>query len=100
MDGIYRDRNGVEREYVSVPLPTHEVTQAVPLQARLVGNRAPRKEVPFYGGTDGTELASQPRAHRKQWSDEQWVAFREFQKLESDMASADVLIAAAMIIKT
>ena len=62
--GIYRDRNGVEVEYVSVPLPTHEVTQAVPLAARMVGNRASRKERPFYEGTDGTELATQPRHHR------------------------------------
>ncbi|GIT68033.1 MAG: hypothetical protein Ct9H300mP25_15050 [Acidobacteriota bacterium] len=41
--GIYRNRNGVEVEYVSVPLPTHEVTQAVPLAARVVGNRVSRK---------------------------------------------------------
>ena len=98
--GIYRDRNGVEVEYVSVPLPTHEVTQAVPLAARTVGNRASRKERPVYEGTDGTELATQPRHHRKQWTEQQWVAFREFQKLELDMASSDEPIAATMIIKT
>ena len=100
MGGIYRDRNGVEVEYIAVPLPTHEVTQAVPLTARVVGHRASRKEMPVYTGTDGTELAIQPRHHRKQWTDQQWVAFREFQKLELDMASADAPIAATMIIKT
>ena len=100
MGGIYRDRNGVKVEYVSVPLPTHEVTQAVPLAARTVGNRVSRKERPFYSGTDGTELATQPRHHRKQRSEQQWVAFREFQKFELDMALSDQAIAAAMIIKT
>lgn len=85
---------------MSVPLPTHEVTQAVPLEARKVGNRAPRKDMPFYDGTDGAELTIQPRTHRKQWTDEQWVAFREFQKLESDMASADEPIATELIIKS
>ena len=100
MGGIYRDRNGVEVEYVSVPLPTHEVTQAVPLAARKVGHRASRKVAPFYSGMDGTELAIQPRGHRKQWNEQQWVAFREFQKLELDMASSDEPIAATMIIKT
>ena len=100
MGGIYRDRNGVEVAYVSVPLPTHEVTQAVPLEARKVGNRAPRKDMPFYDGTDGAELTIQPRTHRKQWTDEQWVAFREFEKLESDMASADEPIATELIIKS
>jgi hypothetical protein len=49
---------------------------------------------------DGTELAIQPRGHRKQWNEQQWVAFREFQKLELDMASSDEPIAATMIIKT
>ena len=97
--GIYRNRNGVEVEYVSVPLPTHEVPQAVPLAARVVGNRVSRKERPFYSGTDGTELATQPRHHRKQGTEQQWVAVREFQKLELDMASSDQPIAAAMIIK-
>jgi len=56
--------------------------------------------MPFYDGTDGAELTIQPRTHRKQWTDEQWVAFREFQKLESDMASTDEPIATAMIIKS
>lgn len=98
--GVYRDRNGVEVEYVSVPLPTHEVTEAVPLDARRVGPRVTRKAPAFYAGTDGAELVCQPRAHRKQWTEEQWIAFREFQQLEADLASTDAPIAAAMIIKT
>ena len=99
MGGFYRDRNGVIVEYVSVPLPTHEVTQAVPLEAQLVSRRTPKKSVTLYTGTDGGELAVQPRAHRKHWTDEQWVAFREFQQLETEMASKDEPVAAAMIIK-
>ena len=58
---VYRDERGVE--YVSVPLPTHEVTEAVPIDARRL--RRTQEEIPFYVGTDGAELAAQPRGHRK-----------------------------------
>ena len=76
--GAYRDRRGTE--YESVPLPTHEVTEAVPLSARLVAKRsaAKRAVAPFYDGTDGATLAVQPRAHRRRWSDAQWVAYQEY----------------------
>ncbi len=97
MGVVYRDEHGVE--YVSVPLPTHEVTEAVPIDARRVRRRSPRDEVPFYAGTEGPELAVQPRSHRKQWSDEQWVAFKEYQHLESELARTDEPVAAAMIVK-
>ena len=94
---VYRDQRGVE--YVSVPLPTHEVTDAVPIDARRVRRRVPRDEIPFYAGTDGAELAVQPRTHRKQWSDEQWIAFKEHQTLESKLAQTDQPLAAALVVK-
>lgn len=94
---VYRDDKGVE--YVSVPLPTHEVTDAVPIDAHRLRRRAPREDAPFYAGTDGAELAAQPRGHRKHWSDEQWIAFREFQTLESERARDDQPAAAAVVVK-
>lgn len=94
---VYRDERGVE--YVSVPLPTHEVTEAVPIDARRRRRRAPHEDVPFYAGADGAELAAQPRAHRRQWSDEQWIAFKEHQKLESELAREDQPVAAAVVVK-
>lgn len=95
---VYRDKHGVE--YESVPLPTHEVTHAVPLDARIVARRTERKTVPFYAGTDGAELASQPRGHRKQWSDAQWGAFEEFRRVELDHSKGDSPVASAVIIKS
>ena len=98
MGVVYRDEHGVE--YESVPLPTHEVTHAVPLEARLVSHRTSRKPMPFYTGTDGAELAQQPRPHRKQWTDDQWIAFKEHEQLETELSRDDEPVAAAMIIKT
>lgn len=97
MSVVYRDARGVE--YVSVPLPTHEVTEAVPIDARRVRRRSPRGEVRFYVGTDAAELAVQPRSHRKRWSDEQWIAFKEHQHNESELARTDVPVAAAIVVK-
>ncbi len=95
---VYRDERGVE--YVSVPLPTHEVTEAVPIDAHRLRRRTPPQgEVPFYAGADGAELAAQPRGHRRHWSDEQWVAFKEFQTLESELAREDQPVAAAVVVK-
>ena len=94
---VYRDERGVE--YVSVPLPTHEVTDAVPIDARRLRRRAPQDERPFYAGADGAKLALQPRSHRKHWSDEQWIAFKEFQTLESELAREDQPHAAAVVVK-
>ena len=94
---VYRDERGVE--YVSVPLPTHEVTDAVPIGARITARRAAPKALPFYAGTDGSELARQPRGHRRQWSDAQWLAYREQIQLETEMARDDAPVAAAVLIK-
>ena len=94
---MYRDERGVE--YVSVPLPTHEVTEAVPIDARRLRRRPAQDEVPFYAGTDGAELAAQPRAHRKRWSDAQWIAFKEHQQIESELAQVDEPVAVAVIVK-
>ena len=94
---VYRDERGVE--YVSVPLPTHEVTDAVPLDARIKSKRAAPKHVPFYAGTDGARLARQPRSHRRQWTDAQWLAYREQVQLESEMAQDDAPVAAVVLIK-
>ena len=96
MSVVYRDERGVE--YVSVPLPTHEVTDAVPIDARRLRRRS-QDEASFYAGTDGAELATQPRGHRKHWSDEQWIAFKEFQTLESELARDDQPVAAAVVVK-
>ena len=95
MPVVYVDERGVE--YVSVPLPTHEVTEAVPIDANR--RRTVKEPLPVYAGTDGAELAAAPRAHRKQWTDEQWVAFREHQKLESELARDDEPVAAAIVVR-
>ena len=97
MSVVYRDERGVE--YVSVALPTHEVTEAVPIDARRVRRCSPQNAVPFYVGTDGAELAAQPRSHRKRWSDVQWIAFREYQQIEYDLARTDEPVAAAVVVK-
>jgi hypothetical protein len=94
---VYRDQRG--REYVSVPLPTHEVTDPVPLNARHAGKRPTKAPVPFYEGTDGAELAAQPRSHRRRWSDAQWVAFEEQRKAEVEESQKDFPVAAALVIK-
>ena len=94
---VYRDTRGVE--YESVPLPTHEVTDAVPLDARIVSRRPTKKTVPLYAGTDGVELARQPRRHRSRWTDEQWVAFAEHRKRETVASDEDLPTATAVIIK-
>ena len=94
---FYRDDRGME--YVSVPLPTHEVTDAVPINAHRVGKRTTRDPVPFYEGTDGSELARQPRAHRRRWTDAQWVGFEEHRKVEAEESQKDLPVATAVIIK-
>ena len=95
---VYRDSRGVE--YVSVPLPTHEVTGPVPLTARIASRRPAKKPLSLYTGTDGAELMSQPRGHRRYWTDEQWVAFEEHRKLETDRSHADEPVATGIIIKS
>ena len=94
---VYRDARGVE--YESVPLPTHEVTDAVPLSARLVSKRAVKRQQPKYDGNDGVELARQPRGHRQHWTDEQWVAFEEYRQRETEQAVKDLPVATAVIVK-
>ncbi len=98
MGVVYRDARGVE--YESVPLPTHEVTDAVPLSARIASKRAQKKPQPVYEGTDGAELARQPRGHRRHWTDAQWVAFEEQRKREDEESRNDQPVASAVIIKT
>ncbi len=92
---VYVDEQGVE--YVSVPLPTHEVTDAVPIGANR--RRTVKEPLPVYAGTDGPALAAAPRTHRKRWTDEQWIAFREHQKLESELARDDEPVAAAIVVR-
>ncbi len=95
---VYRDKWG--NEYVSVPLPTHEVTHAVPLDAHLVRRRTAKKATaPFYEGLDGAELATQPRAHRRRWSDAQWGAFHEYSRLVNDESREVAPVASAIVIK-
>lgn len=94
---IYRDERGVE--YVAVPLPTHEVTDAVAVDARRVSRSHVRKPMPVYAGTDGAELAAQPRSHRRRWTDRQWLAFEEHVRLETDLAESDPPAAAVWVVR-
>ncbi len=94
---IYRDESGVE--YVPVPLPTHEVTDAVAVDARRVSRSHVRKPMPVYAGTDGAELAAQPRNHRRHWTDRQWLAFEEHLRLEVDLAKSDPPAAAVWVVR-
>ena len=94
---VYRDESGVE--YVPVPLPTHEVTDAVAVSARLVARSGVRKEKPVYAGTDGAKLAAQPRRHRRRWTDRQWLAFEEHVRRETDHARDDPPAAAVWVVR-
>ena len=94
---VIRDERGVE--YDPVPLPTHEVTDAVAVDARRVNRSAPRKSIPLYAGTDGLELSQQPRGHRRHWTDLQWLAFEEYRRLEQDLSADDEPLAAVMIVR-
>ena len=94
---VYRDERGVE--YVPVPLPTHEVTDAVAIDARLVTRSAVRRRTPVYKGADGAELAAQPRSHRRHWTDRQWLAFEEHRRLERDLARVDPPAAVVVVVR-
>jgi hypothetical protein len=67
--------------YEIVPLTSHEVQFCLWPKDRakhtLHTDKSVRKPIHFYAGADGDELILQPRYHRKRWSDEQWVAYRE-----------------------
>jgi len=93
---VYRDKRGVE--YDPVPLPTHEVTAAVAVDARIVSRTVVRKVAPVYSGTDGAELAGQPRSHRRHWTDRQWLAFEEHRRLEAEL-SRDEPVAAVWVVR-
>ena len=82
-----------------MPLPTHEVTVAVAVDARIVRRTVTRKAVPVYAGTDGAELAEQPRGHRRHWSDRQWLAFEEHRRLEVELSRDDEPVAAIGVVK-
>ena len=82
-----------------MPLPTHEVTVAVAVDARIVKRTATRKVVPVYAGTDGAELAEQPRGHRRQWTDPQWLAFEEHRHLEAELSRDDEPVAAVWVVR-
>ncbi len=95
---VFRDQRGVE--YEPVPLPTHEVTVAVAVDARIVSRTTARKAVSLYTGTDGAELAGQPRGHRQHWTDPQWLAFEEHRRLEADLSRDDKPVAAVWVVKS
>ena len=94
---VYRDERGVE--YDPVPLPTHEVTDAVAVGARRVHRSAPRKTIPLYTGNDGAELAQQPRSHRRRWTDWQWLAFEEYRRCAQELHTKDEALAAVMVVR-
>lgn len=98
MPVVYRDKRGVE--YESVALPTHEVTDAVPLTAHIVSKRVVRKSVPLYEGTDGAELAQVPRSQRRSWTDEQWGAYEEYRRLETGQSGDRGPEAAVVVIRS
>ena len=95
---VYRDAQGVE--YVSGPLPSHEVTDPVPLTARMVGRKLSKRVASIYEGTDGAELVKQPRNHRQHWNDTQWVAFEEYRRDEAQMSREDLPMATALFVKS
>jgi len=95
---VYRDKRGVE--YESVPLPSHEVTDAVPLDAHVVSKRVVRKPVPMYEGTEGVELASVPRSQRRNWTDEQWGAYEEHRRLDTERSKGDPPVAAVVVVRS
>ena len=95
---IYRDKRGVE--YESVPLPSHEVTDAVSLDARIVSRRSLRKVVSIYEGADGAELAKQPRSQRRNWTDEQWGAYEEQSRIDAEKLRNDMPVASAVVVKS
>jgi len=98
MPVVYRDKRGIE--YESVALPTHEVTDAVPLTAHIVSKRVVRKSVPLYEGTDGAELAQVPRSQRRSWTDEQWGAYEEYRRLETGQSGDRGPEAAVVVIRS
>ena len=98
MSVVYRDAKGVE--YEAVPLPTHEVTHAIRLDARIVSKRSVRKNVPLYDGADGEVLATQPRSHRRHWTDTQWGAFEEYRRVVADYSQHESPVATAVVLKT
>ena len=95
---VYRDKRGVE--YESVPLPTNEVTDAVPLDAHIVSKRVVRKPLPIYEGTDGEQLARAPRSQRRNWTDEQWGAYEEHRRLKADQSKDDAPVASVVVIRS
>ena len=95
---IYRDERGVE--YTLVPLPTHEVTSAVALDARRLSRTTKRASVERYRGTDGAELAQQPRSHRDRWTDRQWLAFEEYRSLEQERSQEEAPRAAVWVVRS
>ena len=94
---VFRDARGVE--YDPVPLPTHEVTVAVAVDARIVRRTAVRKAVPLYAGIDGAELVQQPSAHRRHWTDRQWLAFEEHRRLEAEQARDEPPLATVWVVR-
>lgn len=95
---VYRDKRGVE--YESVPLPTNEVTDAVPLDAHIISKRVVRKVVPIYEGTDGEQLAAAPRSQRRNWTDEQWGAYEEHRRLVDDQSRDDAPVASVVVVRS
>ena len=94
----YRDERGVV--YDAVPLPSHEVTDAVALDARIVKRpTVTRKSTPLYTGTDGAELAVQPHGHRRKWTDQQWLAFEEHRQHEEELSKRDEPQAAVWVVR-
>ncbi len=82
-----------------MPLPTNEVTVAVALEARIVGRTAARKAVPVYTGTEGAKLAGQPLSHQWNWTDQQWLAFEEHRRLETELSRDKKPVAAVSVVK-
>lgn len=95
---VYRDYRGVE--YDPVKLPTHEVTDAVAIDARQVSRSMARKPLPLYTGVEGKELAEQPKAHRRRWTDQQWLAYEEYQQCETERETDEVPVAAVWVVRS
>ncbi len=66
----------------------------------MVGRKLSKRVTPIYEGTDGVELSKQPRKHRQNWNDAQWVAFEEYRRDEAQMSREDLPMATALFVKS
>ncbi len=70
-----------------------------PRSADRGSHRCPEGGSAVYTGTDGVELAGQPLSHQWNWTDQQWLAFEEHQRLETELSRDKKPVAAVSVVK-